>query len=51
MPVAPDALPSEQDLQAVATLEVVDETGSKISFGSLYEGHRTIVIFIRRESA
>jgi hypothetical protein len=51
MPIAPDALPSEQDLQAVATLDVVNETGSKVPFGSLYEAQRTIVIFIRRESA
>lgn len=49
--VAPDALPSAADLEAIASLELVDEGGSRVRFGSLYDGHKTIFVFIRRASA
>ena len=42
-----EAIPSEEDLIAVGQLPLLDETGRKVAFGSLYEHQRTIVVFIR----
>ncbi|KAF8623662.1 hypothetical protein AX17_007360 [Amanita inopinata Kibby_2008] len=41
------ALPTYQQLKRAASLSVVAESGLRISFGSLFESQRTIVIFIR----
>ena len=41
------ALPSPDVLAAAAALNVYDDTGKEISFGSLFKDHKTIVVFIR----
>lgn len=41
------ALPTKKDLYEASLLSVRDEYGNRIRFGSLFEGQRTIVCFIR----
>jgi len=42
-----DALPTEAQLKAAAAIEIRDEQGNKVPFGSLYESQKTVVVFIR----
>lgn len=43
-----DAFPSAKALQDAVKLEVLDDSGSQVSFGSvLNESERTVVVFIR----
>ncbi|KDQ20347.1 hypothetical protein BOTBODRAFT_632932 [Botryobasidium botryosum FD-172 SS1] len=42
-----DALPTEAQLKAAAAIEIRDEQGNKVPFGSLYEDQKTVVVFIR----
>jgi len=46
-PFISDALPSEEQLRAAATIDIRDEQGKKVSFGSIYESQKTVVVFIR----
>jgi hypothetical protein len=41
------AIPSRKDMYEASLLSVRDEYGNRIRFGSLFEGQRTIVCFIR----
>ncbi|KZO91236.1 hypothetical protein CALVIDRAFT_521841 [Calocera viscosa TUFC12733] len=44
---SPDALPTAEELSRAAGIEVDAEDGSRVTFGSLVEGQKTIVVFIR----
>ena len=41
------AKPTQKDMYEASLLSVRDEYGNRIRFGSLFEGQRTIVCFIR----
>jgi hypothetical protein len=38
---------SDDVLTKAATLDVLDQSGKRVRFGSLFEGQKTIVVFIR----
>ncbi|KAI0362497.1 hypothetical protein OH77DRAFT_1416770 [Trametes cingulata] len=41
------ALPSPEAIQKAAALNVFDESGKEVTFGSLFKDQKTIVVFIR----
>ncbi|KAL7418095.1 hypothetical protein BDY24DRAFT_411201 [Mrakia frigida] len=43
----PNGIPSNQDLHYLSSLEVLDESGEKVKFGSLFGERRTLVVFVR----
>ena len=43
----PTALPDTDTIAKASALNVLDATGKKISFGSIFEEHQTAVVFIR----
>lgn len=43
----PTELPSPQTLQEIAKVEVWDDEGNKVPFGSIYGEEKTVVVFIR----
>jgi hypothetical protein len=48
MPIAePKAIPDDATIAKVAELKVFTEKGDQVRFGDLFEGQKTIVIFIR----
>jgi hypothetical protein len=47
MDVSPRDIPTSENIATVSKLEVRDETGKAVTFGSLFENHKTVVIFIR----
>lgn len=40
-------IPTSESIAAVSKLEVLDETGQTVTFGSLFEDQKTVIIFIR----
>lgn len=40
-------IPSTEKLAEISKIEVWDEEGKKVDFGSVYENEKTVVIFIR----
>lgn len=40
-------IPSPEMLSKAAKVELWSEEGKKVSFGSIFEDHRTMVVFIR----
>lgn len=40
------SIPSDETITATANLQVLDKDGGKIQFGTLFEGEKTIVVFI-----
>lgn len=40
-------IPSTEKLTEISKIEVWDEEGKKVEFGSVYENEKTVVIFIR----
>lgn len=47
MSVSPSDIPTVEGVAAVSKLEVRDEKGQVVTFGSLFEDQKTVVIFIR----
>jgi hypothetical protein len=47
MDVSPRDIPTSENIATVSKLEVRDETGKAVTFGSLFENQKTMVIFIR----
>ena len=48
MPLArPGEIPSQEAILAVSKLDVLDENGRAVTFGSLFEKQKTIAVFIR----
>ena len=48
MPFAgPREIPSQETILAVSELDVLNENGRAVTFGSLFETHKTIAVFIR----
>jgi hypothetical protein len=48
MPLAgPREIPSRETILAVSKLDVLNENGRAVTFGSLFEKQKTIAIFIR----
>jgi len=45
--VHPTALPDANTIAKASALNVLDALGKKISFGSIFEEHQTVVVFIR----
>lgn len=43
-----EAIPDETTLKEAAALEILTVTGEKITFGSLFAEHKTVVVFIRK---
>lgn len=41
-------IPSEEEIAAASKLKVIDIEGKEVTFGSLIEGQRTAVVFIRK---
>lgn len=39
--------PSAEKLTEISKIEVWDEEGKKVEFGSVYENEKTVVVFIR----
>lgn len=49
MPLAgPRGIPSQETIIAVSDLDVLNENGRAVTFGSLFEKQKTIAIFIRK---
>lgn len=44
---SPTELPNAQTLKDIAKVEVWDDEGKKIPFGTLYRDQKTVVVFIR----
>lgn len=44
---SPTELPTPQTLQEIAKVEVWDEDGNKVPFGSIYGEEKAVVVFIR----
>lgn len=42
------AIPTSEELERVANLEIEDAKGEKVKFGSLFENEKVVVVFIRR---
>ena len=47
MSVQPRDIPTSENIAAVSKLEVRDEKGRAVTFGSLFEDQKTVIIFIR----
>lgn len=47
MAVEPKAIPDAEVLAKAAQVEIWDKEGKKVSFGSVFEGQKTVVVFIR----
>jgi hypothetical protein len=48
MPLAcPREIPSQETIRAVSELDVLNENGRAVTFGSLFERQKTIAVFIR----
>ncbi|KAF9793154.1 AhpC/TSA antioxidant enzyme-domain-containing protein [Thelephora terrestris] len=47
MDVSPRDIPTSENIATVSKLEVRDEKGKAVTFGSLFENQKTMVIFIR----
>lgn len=47
MDVSPRDIPTAENIAAISKLEVRDEKGKVVTFGSLFEDQKTVVIFIR----
>lgn len=48
MPLAsPRKIPSQETILAVSELNVLNENGRAVTFGSLFERRKTIAVFIR----
>jgi hypothetical protein len=41
------AIPNPDEIAKASALNVLDATGKKISFGSIFEEQQTIIVFIR----
>lgn len=41
------SLPDENTVKKAAGVEILDSKGSEIKFGSLFEEHKCVVVFIR----
>lgn len=41
-------IPSTEKLSEISKIEVWDEEGKKVPFGSVYEDEKTVVVFIRK---
>ncbi|KAG6810528.1 hypothetical protein H0H92_011446 [Tricholoma furcatifolium] len=46
-PFQASSIPDAETLSSVSKLEILNSTGEKVAFGSLFESQRTIVVFIR----
>ena len=44
---SPRDIPTNENIASVSKLEVRDEKGNAVTFGSLFENRKTVVIFIR----
>jgi len=47
MSVAPRDIPTSECITTISQLEIKDEKGQAIRFGSLFEDQKTVIIFIR----
>jgi hypothetical protein len=47
MSVSPRDIPTSETIAAVSKLEVRDEKGQAVTFGSLFEVQKTVIVFIR----
>ena len=47
MSVSPRDIPTGENIAAVSKLEIRDEKGQSVTFGSLFENQKTVIIFIR----
>jgi hypothetical protein len=45
------AIPTPDSLHRAANLDVYDQDGTKVDFGSLFESKRTIFVFIRTSTS
>lgn len=44
---SPTELPNAQTLKDIAKVEIWDEEGTKVPFGTIYRDQKTVVVFIR----
>ena len=47
MSISPRDIPTSESIAVVSKLEVRDEKGQAVTFGSLFEEQKTVIIFIR----
>lgn len=45
--IPPRSIPNQHTVSAAAELEVLDKHGNTVKFGELFQGQKTVVVFIR----